>query len=76
MESELSYLYHKLARPVSQARDINLNSTQTEFSRSRKLTQLTLRFHPNDMLKSGDPSSKNIGGSREERKEFVELRPV
>lgn len=74
MESELRYLYRKLAWPVSQMRDINLNPTDTVFSRSRKLTQLTFRFHIKNILKSGDPSSKNIGGSKEE--EFVELRPV
>lgn len=57
-------------------RDINLNPKHTAFSRSRKLTQLTLRFHPKNILKSAYPSSKNIGGSREEEKEFVELRSV
>lgn len=64
MESELRYLYRKLAwlvtNPIhiccdvrfklpslgSQVREINLNPIHTAFSRSRKLTQLTLRFHP------------------------------
>lgn len=52
--------------------DINPNPTHTAFSRSEKLAQLTFRYHPKNILKSGDPGSKNIGSSREQE-EFVGL---